>query len=111
VTNHPSPAPSIDRQGLPRCTREGCPAYDGKRCELTGYRPESLCEPAVQEIVARIGSLSLTSGERRRLAAAAVGASDEVLDLIRIIERLTGKVVRAADEPNSDRHVDSAGRN
>src|SRR5688572_25862426 len=38
--------------GLPICSLESCPSYDGKRCELMGCRPGSLCEPAVREIVA-----------------------------------------------------------
>ena len=27
---------------------DDCPHYDGKRCRLTGFKPEGLCEPAVQ---------------------------------------------------------------
>ncbi len=26
----------------------GCPHYDGKRCQLTGDRPQLVCEPAVE---------------------------------------------------------------
>ncbi len=44
--------------GLPWCSREECPAYDGKRCRLTGSRPSNICEPAVDAM----GSL-LTSAE------------------------------------------------
>jgi hypothetical protein len=36
-----------NEDGVPCCTREQCPAYDGKRCELTGFRPDGLCEPVV----------------------------------------------------------------
>jgi len=40
-------------EGLPVCDQEGgCPLYDGKRCIAQGRRPESLCEPAVEAMVA-----------------------------------------------------------
>jgi hypothetical protein len=39
--------PEFDERGVPRCTRDKCPAFDGKRCDLMGYRPGPLCEPAV----------------------------------------------------------------
>lgn len=45
-----SPVPEVDENGVPRCATE-CPAYDGKRCELTGFRPGSICEPAVLQLV------------------------------------------------------------
>ena len=43
--------PTIDEKLLPQCPREGCPSYDGKRCDVTGAQPYTLCEPAVQVLV------------------------------------------------------------
>src|SRR5512138_2025044 len=44
----PNIRPSIEKvTGVPTCTREECPSYDGKRCRMIGHRPESICEPAV----------------------------------------------------------------
>lgn len=27
------------------CSESACPSYDGKRCRLTGFRPDRVCEP------------------------------------------------------------------
>jgi hypothetical protein len=38
---------------IPRCTDDDlprCPLWDGKRCAATGSRPESICEPMVEEV-------------------------------------------------------------
>ncbi len=32
---------------VPYCS-EQCPHHDGKRCRLTGGRPQAICEPAVE---------------------------------------------------------------
>jgi hypothetical protein len=37
--------PERDKNGLPWCTREDCPQYDGKRCREMGFRPDRFCEP------------------------------------------------------------------
>ncbi len=34
----------------PFCS-ERCPSFDGKRCEILGHRPGSLCEPAVRDAI------------------------------------------------------------
>lgn len=39
-------------EGIPCCS-ESCASFDGKRCELLGFRPGRICEPAVREVVAR----------------------------------------------------------
>lgn len=39
--------PRVDRHGVPRCTTDECCQYDGRRCRALGFRPDSLCEPAV----------------------------------------------------------------
>lgn len=41
---------------------------------------------------------NLTDSERKSLSIAAVGASHEISELIRIIERLTGEEIIPADE-------------
>ena len=39
--------PKWDTDGVPACD-ESCPQHDGKRCEIMGRRPSSVCEPAVR---------------------------------------------------------------
>ena len=42
-------------EGLPVCDLDRCcPLYDGKRCMVQGFRPESLCEPAVEAMGAML---------------------------------------------------------
>lgn len=31
--------------------QEKCPSYDGKRCEVMGFHPESICEPWLNELI------------------------------------------------------------
>lgn len=44
----PTPTPHVDEHGVPRCNREVCPLFDGKRCRETGFEPDLLCEPEVR---------------------------------------------------------------
>jgi len=44
--NNANPTPTYDGV-VPRCSHEGCPLYDGKRCEALGFRPDGICEPTV----------------------------------------------------------------
>lgn len=44
------PTPRVDSAGVPWCD-ESCPQHDGKRCRILGFRPSSICEPAVADIV------------------------------------------------------------
>lgn len=37
--------PERDKHGLPVCSTEYCPQYDGKRCREMGFRPDRFCEP------------------------------------------------------------------
>lgn len=46
--------PEWTDQLIPRCS-EHCPSFDGKRCELMGFRPDGICEPAVHEVSLRAG--------------------------------------------------------
>lgn len=34
---------------------DGCPNYDGKRCEAIGFQPDRFCEPCVIEMARRCG--------------------------------------------------------
>lgn len=45
---------------VPQCSREGCPSYDGKRCELTGFQPRGACEPAIEKLA---GDLQVRDAE------------------------------------------------
>ena len=38
--------PEWTSDGQPVCS-QSCPSHDGKRCQLIGFRPSMLCEPAV----------------------------------------------------------------
>lgn len=42
--------PRLDDRQIPWCN-ERCPYFDGKRCELLGHPPESVCLPGVQILV------------------------------------------------------------
>ncbi len=44
--------PEINSYGVPFCTTSECSKYDGKRCELLGFRPGNICEPAVMDMAA-----------------------------------------------------------
>jgi len=39
-----------DVGGVPHCSLEKCPSYDGKRCRLTGFRAGIVCEPAILDM-------------------------------------------------------------
>lgn len=47
----PTITPKLDGNGVGFCD-DACPQYDGKRCELTGFRPSGVCEPWAQRLVA-----------------------------------------------------------
>src|SRR5690606_13058736 len=59
--------PDVSRYGVPMCSREECPEYDGKRCRILGMRPDAICEPAVMDMAHR-----LVAAERERAAADAL---------------------------------------
>jgi hypothetical protein len=40
-----------ERTGLPGCSDSECLQFDGKRCRLMGTTPDSLCEPALIDMV------------------------------------------------------------
>jgi hypothetical protein len=58
--------PEVDEHGVPRCTYDDCPSYDGKRCEETGFRPGSICEPAVIDMVEEIRAIRVLRREQGR---------------------------------------------
>jgi hypothetical protein len=63
--------PERDKNGLPWCTRDDCPQYDGKRCREMGSRPDTFCEPQlIDDYAARI-----QPGSEVSLQAAPVPAS------------------------------------
>ena len=47
--------------GVPLCTQSGCRKYDGERCAVMGFRPETVCQPAV------ISMYELLLAARRRV--------------------------------------------
>lgn len=53
VCDGAAPDPSFDSEGVPLC-RPHCPHHDGKRCGLTGFRPERICAPEVIRMAARL---------------------------------------------------------
>ena len=44
--------PDWDAQDVPNCT-DTCPSHDGKRCVVLGFRPDTICEPAVIHLMHR----------------------------------------------------------
>ena len=57
VETGPGIRPEWDKDGVPSCTLDECPSYDGKRCREMGFRPQSLCEPAVGLIAKALKAL------------------------------------------------------
>jgi len=57
--------PMRDANGLPICTTDDCASFDGKRCELMGFRPATHCEPQLVEDYAELTTLraKLRAGE------------------------------------------------
>ncbi len=49
--------PQIIRN-VPHCTTSECPSYDGKRCRQTGFRPDTICEPAVSDMAAVLAEMT-----------------------------------------------------
>lgn len=47
--------PYRDENGLPKCSRDDCPQYDGKRCRELGFRPDAFCEPQLIDDYALMG--------------------------------------------------------
>ena len=47
----PGPLLTYRGDGVPLCSHDACPHYDGKRCDVIGFRPSVICEPAVIQLV------------------------------------------------------------
>ena len=47
-------SPRIEADGVPWCSNDECPCYDGKRCYELGLRPGNICEPEVAAMAARL---------------------------------------------------------
>ena len=58
---------------VPFCSGEECRLYDGKRCELNGFRPDGICEPVTREMGVMLAkceqhhSLPIINGWQARL--------------------------------------------
>ena len=63
----PTPQPRFGSNGVPLCSESACRAFDGTRCELLGWRPSNVCEPAVVEIRARAETNTSDTKRYRRL--------------------------------------------
>lgn len=48
------PSPRWSESGVPFCSEHDCALYDGKRCYALGFRPDSICEPTVIAMAARL---------------------------------------------------------
>lgn len=48
------PRPRWTTGGVPCCSESDCPMYDGKRCYALGTRPDTICEPVVISMAARL---------------------------------------------------------
>lgn len=54
--------PRLDEHQVPWCN-ERCPYYDGKRCELLGHPPESVCVPGVRILINMANELACLQHE------------------------------------------------
>lgn len=54
VAGEPPPRPRWSTKGVPYCSENDCPLYDGKRCYALGHRPDMLCEPVVAEMAEQL---------------------------------------------------------
>jgi hypothetical protein len=39
-----------DEERIPYCSGDSCCQFDGKRCRLWGFRTQSICVPAVEDM-------------------------------------------------------------
>lgn len=46
--------PELSEGYVPLCAEERCQKYDGKRCQLLGFRPGRFCEPALIDIMSAL---------------------------------------------------------
>lgn len=53
-----------DKTSVPYCASDDCGRYDGKRCELMGFRPDRICEPSVIDMAAEIIQLRRGRGSK-----------------------------------------------
>ena len=68
-------------KGVPLCTEEGCPEYDGKRCKMMGFRPCAICEPAVAQLVEQVeGATARAANAEGALAKIASGMAWPLTD-------------------------------
>jgi|SRR5690606_30565585 len=89
--------------GVPCCRYDDCVHYDGKRCELLGERPSSLCEPVVAGMASDLERTRralnavlavLAKGPRytdRHLEAAADSVVEEISEAIALASGETGE--------------------
>lgn len=73
--------PTLDtRTGVPHCSYEKCPNYDGKRCRALGFRPQGICEPAVIGMDVRLAAVETERDSLRAEVAALLAAKVKVPD-------------------------------
>lgn len=61
---HPSPEWT---KGVPICTEDRCPEYDGKRCKMMGFRPCRICEPVVQQLSDDVSAATTSATQAEEL--------------------------------------------
>jgi hypothetical protein len=66
-------------KGIPYCTEE-CSRFDGKRCDLMGFRPDGICEPAVKAMADEIKTLRARLQSRAGEVAALEAAAEALAD-------------------------------
>jgi hypothetical protein len=60
--------PKLSPEGVPFCVLS-CPSHDGKRCDLLGFAPGGVCEPAVKEMAKTIKKQRLELRRRPKKTA------------------------------------------
>ena len=92
MSTKPAPVFEPQRPGLPICSYDACPAYDGKRCDLTGFRPYTYCEPALLDMSCALRELTeVGNGAIDVLVAAGFGGSHTVNALAEALAKAIGK--------------------
>lgn len=65
--------PTWSARAVPTCTMGDCPHYDGKRCRVLGFRPDAICEPAVEAMGAELSKSAKPSAQDQDTAGEAGG--------------------------------------
>lgn len=93
-----TPDPKYETNGVPYCSHD-CPSHDGKRCEILGYTPSVVCEPAVQEMAKKMADLRASCVEPTSEEAMREQMFKTMQALERVAQAFLTRDVSASDTP------------